>query len=239
MSNSYGQYCPLALAAEHVCQRWTVLIVSRLLDGCTHFNEIHRGVPRISPSLLSKRIAELERAGIIERKKSAESGGHEYKLTEAGQELAPIIDQLAVWGQSWARDMTSEDLDPAFLAWSMHQRLNIDAMPAGRTVLAFEFQGAPSDCRRFWLVNDKSGVDMCLTDPGFDVDLHVSADLRCFVEAWRGLRDLRAEIRTGRIRLHGPRNMMKQFPDWLLLSSLATYPRKLAGREKRLLRSGK
>lgn len=235
MSKSYGQYCPLALATEHLCQRWTILIISRLIDGCVHFNEIHRGVPRISPSLLSKRILELEDAGIVERRTAAGTSGYQYHLTEAGHALAPIVDQLAVWGQAWARDMVSEDLDPAFLAWSMHTRLNREAMPPGRTVLAFEFRGAPIDCRRFWLVNDDGGVDMCLSDPGFEVDLHVLADLRRFAEAWRGFRDLRSEIRNGQIRVHGLSGLVKQFPDWLKLSGLAPFPRRLPGREKRLV----
>lgn len=238
MAGGYGQYCPLALAAERLCQRWTVLIISRLIDGCSHFNEIHRGVPRISPSLLSRRLAELEYAGIVERKKTANGGGCEYFLTEAGKDLEPIIDTMAVWGQHWARDMTTDDLDPGFLAWSMHRRLDTSAMPPGRTVIAFEFSGAPRDCRRFWLINDHGTVDMCLKPPGFEVDLYVYANLRRFIETWRGFRDLRRELRTGHIRLHGPRPLEKQFPAWLMLSALAPYPRRQGGAEQRLSSAG-
>lgn len=235
MSQSYGQYCPFALAVELLCQRWTLLVVSRLIDGCSRFNEIRRGVPQISPSLLSKRLSELERAGLIETRKATSGGGREYLLTQAGRDLEPIIDGLAVWGQQWARDMVDDDLDPAFLVWSMHLRLDTDALPPGRTVVEFEFTGAPSDLSRFWLVQRDDEVEMCLKDPGLDVDLAVRSDLRLFVEAWRGFRDLRREIRSGRIELHGPRELRKAFPRWLRLSALAPYERRRPGRERRLV----
>lgn len=234
MKRGYGQYCPLALATELLCERWTLLVVSRLVDGCTQFNQIHRGVPRISPSLLSKRLDQLIDAGLAVHRPATKSKPPRYALTQAGRELEPIIDQLAIWGQRWARDMTNDDLDPAFLLWSMHSRLDTARMPSGRTVIEFEFSGAPSDCRRFWLVNDDGVVDMCLRNPGFDVDLKVMSDLRQFVEAWRGFRDLKVEIRAGRIRLQGPGRLARQFPDWLRLSGLAPFPRKQSGREKRL-----
>ena len=233
-ANGYGQYCPLALASELLCRRWTVLVISRLLDGCTTFNEIHQGVPRISPSLLSTRLKELEHAGLLRRRKAGNR--NRYELTEAGSSLDGIVDGMAVWGQHWARDMTLDDLDPAFLAWSMHLRLDGAAMPPGRTVLQFEFSGAPADCRRFWLVNTDGNVDMCLKHPGFDTDLLIDADLRAFVETWRGFRDLREELRASRIRLTGPRDLKKAFPDWLKMSALAPYERKADGRERRLAR---
>lgn len=234
MAKGYGQYCPLALAAELLCRRWTILVVSRLIDGCTTFNEIHRGVPRISPSLLSQRLAELEDAGLLTRRRQKAQRGYTYHLTEAGRDLDDIIMQLAVWGQHWARDMTYDDLDPGFLAWSMHTRLDGEAMPPGRTVLQFEFAGAPADCRRFWLVNTDGVVDMCLKHPGFETDLLIEADLKIFVEAWRGFRDLRQEIRAGRIRVTGPSQLRKAFPDWLRLSALAPFERRRAGAECRL-----
>jgi DNA-binding HxlR family transcriptional regulator len=238
MRRGYGQYCPLALATELLCRRWTVLIISRLLDGCTTFNEIHRGVPRISPTLLSQRLSELEHAGIARRRKRAGQKGYVYELTEAGRELDDIINRMAVWGQHWARDMEMDDLDPGFLAWSMHLRLDTAQMPPGRTVLQFEFAGAPADCRRFWLVATDGVVDMCLKHPGFNTDLLVEADLRTFVEAWRGFRDLEEEIRARRIRVTGPRDLKRALPSWLLLSRLSPYPRQREGRERGLAVSG-
>ena len=222
MPNSCGQYCPLALAAELLCQRWTLLVISRLVDGCRRFNEIHRGVPQMSPSLLSKRLSELQGAGLVTTRETGD-GAREYLPTPAAQELAPVIDDLAVWGQRWGRDMTEADLDPAFLVWSMHLRLDTAAMPPGRTVIEFEFSGAPPDCRRFWLIHRDGAVEMCLKDPHLDVDLLVRSPLRVFVEAWRGFRDLVAEIRARRIRLDGPRELRDGFPEWLRLSALAPH----------------
>lgn len=233
-TGSYGQYCPLALATELLSRRWTILVISRLVDGCTTFNKIHEGVPRISPSLLSTRLSELEHAGIVQHKINKGSTRGTYEITDAGRELGPIIDQLAVWGQHWARDMNMDDLDPGFLAWSMHLRMNLDAMPPGRTVLQFEFSGAPSDFQRFWLIKNEGKIDMCLKHPGFETDLLVNADLLRFIETWRGFRDLRQEIRQSRIRLTGPKELKKQFPDWLMLSMFADIERKAPGRERRL-----
>lgn len=234
MTRGYGQYCPLALAAELLCERWTVLIVSRLLDGCSQFTQIHRGVPRISPSLLSQRLAQLVEAGVVKRASEQNAASASYLLTPAGLELAPIIEHLAIWGQHWARDMIDDDLDPAFLLWSLHMRLDPSEMPPGRTVIGFEFTGSRWDCRRFWLVNDNGQIQMCLKDPGYEVNLKVQSDLRRFIEAWRGIRDLRMEIQAGRIRLHGPPALKDQLTDWLLLSMLSPYRRKRPGREKRI-----
>lgn len=233
-SGSYGQYCPLALAAELLCRRWTILIISRLIDGCTTFNEIHKGVPRISPSLLSARLSELEHAGLVHRIGPGNGGRQGYAVTEAGQDLEGIIMNLAEWGQRWARDNELDDFDIAFLAWSMSLRIDCDRMPAGRTVMQFEFSGAPTEFRRFWLINDAGKVDMCLKHPGYETDLLVQADLRTFVEAWRGFRDLKEEIRQARICLAGPPELKKAFPDWLKLSSLAHIDRRAPGRERRL-----
>ena len=228
----YGQYCPLALAAELLCQRWTVLVISRVIDGCSRFNEIHQGVPLISPSMLSRRLSELEDAGIIERQKLTK--GYAYHPTKAGRSLAGIIDAMAIWGQQWARDNTLEDLDISFLAWSVHLRVDKTAFPSGRTVVEFDFTGAPKDSWRFWLVNTHDEVEMCLKHPGYETDLLVTADLREFVETWRGFRDLATEIRERRIKLSGPRNLTEAFSRWLLLSTLAPYERRREGREHRL-----
>ena len=232
--STYGQYCPLALAAELLCRRWTILIVSRLLDGCRTFNEIHQGVPKISPSLLSTRLSELEHAGLLERVQIEGEKRYRYEPTQATHDLNGVVDGLAVWGQHWSRDMNMDDLDPAFLAWSMSMRIDCSTMPPGRTVIEFEFSGTPTEFRRFWLVNNDGKVDMCIKDPGYETDLHIRSDLRCFVEAWRGFRDLRAEIRANTIKLTGPKALRSSFPDWLLLSGLAPYRRQTEGRESAL-----
>ena len=213
-------------------------MISRLVDGCRTFNEIHQGVPRISPSLLSARLSELEHAGLVKRRKIRNENRYRYEPTEATMDLADLIDRMAIWGQHWSRDMDMDDLDPAFLAWSMSLRMNTDVMPEGRTVVEFEFSGTPTEFRRFWLVHTDGKVDMCLKDPGYETDLHVRSDMRCFVEAWRGFRDLRQEIHRGTIRVIGPKQLVSSFPDWLLLSALAPYRRKTVGSESRLYSGG-
>ena len=230
----YGQYCPLALAAELLCRRWTVLVLSRLIDGCRTFNEIHKGVPKISPSLLSARLKELAHAGLV--RQTSRAPRPTYELTDAGRAAEQIVDAMAVWGQQWARDMEMEDLDPAFLAWSMHTRINHDAMPEERIVMEFEFTGVADHFNRFWLVSDAGKIDMCLKHPGFDADLRIQSDLRVFVEAWRGFRDLETEIRRKRILLTGPKHLRQALPGWLLLSGLAPFERSAPGRERSLAR---
>ena len=237
MNKGYGQYCPLALAMELLGQRWTLLVISRIIDGCHTFNEIHRGVPRISPSLLSQRLSELIENGIVTKEKHPHKNTSRYHVTQAGQDLEGLIMHIAVWGQHWGRDMKLEDLDPAFLAWSMHTRINTTAMPVGRTVMEFEFTGTHHELSRFWLVHENGNVDMCLKHPGFDTDLLITSDLKTFVEAWRGLRDLHHEINERHINLTGPSEYRKAFPDWLMLSSLAPYARKKPGREHELANS--
>ncbi len=230
MKRSYGQYCPLALAAELLCQRWTILVVSRLIDGCTSFSAIQRGVPSISPSLLSARLKELEQAGLITRQRKGSNA--RYQLTQCGADLEPIVMGLAVWGQHWGRDMEWEDLDPAFLAWSMHLRMDVQNMPAEDLVLEFALSSPVSNLERFWLVKSGDNIEMCMKDPGLDSSLLVEADIRVFIEAWRGIRNLKDEISAGTIVVHGPRRLSREFPQWLMLSALAKYPRKHPGIER-------
>jgi DNA-binding HxlR family transcriptional regulator len=234
MPEGYRQYCPFSLAVELLCERWTLLVISSMLFGGRRFSEIRRGVPKMSPTLLSKRLSELERAGLVETRPAASGRGSEYRLTEAGRDLEPIIGSLAVWGQQWARDMEDADLDPAFLLWSLHLRMDAAAMPPGQTVVELTFSGAPPDLSRFWLVCRDGEVEMCLKDPELEVDLAVVSDLRLFVEAWRGFRDLRREIAAGRVELHGPRRLCEQFPRWLLLHPQAGDERRRPGRERDL-----
>ena len=232
MASRYGQYCPVALATEILGERWTILILLALMDGVERFNDLQRALPRISATTLSQRLRSLETAGLLHKKKAPSGHGHEYTLTEAGQELEGVVMGMGHWGQRWARDMNLDDMDPRHLAWSMHLRMNLEAMPAGRTVLQFEFTGAPDDWRRFWIVNTDGKIEMCIEHPGFDIDLTIKSDLRRFVEAWRGIRPLKAELAAGRITLAGPKKLQRAFPNWILLSALAHVGRERSGRER-------
>ncbi len=153
--------------------------------------------------------------------------GHAYELTDAGRDLDPIIMSLAAWGQKWSRDMETDDLDPAFLAWSMHTRINVDVFPAGRVVLEFVFSGTDKGLSRFWLVVMDGQVDMCLKHPGHDSDLTVRANIKRFVEAWRGFRNLEREIANGQILVEGRKDYCKALPGWLMCSALAPFKREV------------
>lgn len=236
MPKGYGQYCPVSLATEILGERWTILVVMVVGDGFGRFNDMLRALPRISPTLLSQRLQSLEDSGVIRKNSHRNGSGHDYTLTEAGRELYPLVINLGQWAHAWARDLKEDDLDPRHLAWSIHMRMNTDAMPAGRTTIEFEFTGVPTDCRVFWIVVNDDQVDMCLHHPGFKPDLRVKADLRRFVEAWRGFRSMKAEIASGRIRLEGPPALRRGLPNWLMLSAIAHMERKRPGRERRLYR---
>ncbi len=225
MRQEYGQFCPVALASEVLAERWTFLIIRELLAGARRFNDIRRGVPRVSGTLLKQRLQTLEVALVVERAPSRSGQGAEYRLTEAGAALKPILTSIGEWGQRWARDMGPEDLDPGWLVWAMHRRLNTPAMPPGRTVIEIEFVDAPARQRRFWLVHCDGNVDVCLKDPGYDTSLRMATKVRIFAEVWRGIRSLRDELRAGTVRLEGPSSHRHAFPRWLLLSVYASIKR--------------
>lgn len=225
MRQEYGQFCPVALASEVLAERWTLLIVRELLAGARRFNDIRRGVPRLSGTLLKQRLETLEHAGVVERRTSAVTRAPEYFLTEAGQSLRSVVTSIGEWGQRWARDIGPEDLDPGWLVWSMHRRLNTPAMPPGRTVIQLEFVDAPAKQRRFWLVHCDGNVDVCLKDPGYDTTVRVSTRVRTLAEVWRGIRSAEDELRAGRIHLDGASACCRAFPQWLLLSAYARIER--------------
>lgn len=226
MTSEFGQFCPVALASETLTQKWMMLIVRELCAGAARFSDIRRGVPRISATLLKQRLETLERAGLLERQRVEGSGAPAYTLTEAGEELRPVLASIGAWGQRWARDIHSEDLDPGWLVWAMHRRLDTAAMPASRTVIEIVFKDGPPDQRRFWLVGHGGIVDVCLKPPGFDTDVTMRVGLRVMAEIWRGLRPIAEEIRAGRLHLEGKAALCRAFPRWLLLSVYAPIKRK-------------
>ncbi len=202
-----------------------LLILRELCAGATRFSDIRRGEPGITPTLLKQRLDTLERAGVVARPRATGREKPAYALTEAGEELRPVLASIGTWGQRWARDIREEDLDPGWLVWTMHRRLDTTAMPAGRTVLGIVFSDAPAHKSRFWLVCTDSGVEVCLKPPGFDDDVTVTTSVRALAEVWRGLRPLGAEIRAGRIRVDGRAELRRAFPRWLRLSVFAAVKR--------------
>ena len=209
----YGQFCPVAKTSELLCERWVPLIVRELLCGSRRFSEIQRGVPMISPALLTKRLRQLEAAGVIERSQSAQVSN--YVLTDAGWELYPIIEAMGVWGQRWARSQyTAGELDPALLMWDMRRMLQPAGLSPSRTVVEFRFTRAPVGKSTYWLVVDE-GIDLCMVDPGQPVDLWVRADLRSLTQVWMGDRTMGDAVESGGVQLEGPRSLVRRFPEWL------------------------
>jgi DNA-binding HxlR family transcriptional regulator len=223
----YGQFCPVAKASEVVAERWTPLVLRELLCGSQRFNDLHRGVPLMSRTLLTRRLRELEDAGVIERRVSS-SGGWDYRLTPAGEELRPIIEQLGAWGHRWVRrDVEGDDLDPSLLMWDMRRRIDRSALPDLRVVVRFDLRGVPRAHhaqRNWWLVLDHSEIDLCLKDPGFPVDVTVDADLTALTRVWMGRLSFAEAARSGLVGMEGPRPLVRAFPGWLGLSTFATVP---------------
>src|SRR4051812_31809681 len=194
MSTQYGQFCPVAKAMQLLDERWTVLVLRELLLGSRHFNALRRGVPKMSPALLSKRLQTLVKAGVVER---WEDGNRvTYQLTEAGKELEPIVMAVGRWGMRWGPELGDEDLDPQLLLWDMHRNVDMEAIPDGRTVVAFHFPDIAPGARRWWLVITHDAVDVCDYDPGFPVRLTVETRLRTMVRIWRADLSWSAALRS-------------------------------------------
>lgn len=225
MSSVFGQFCPVALASEVLMQKWMLLIIREMNAGSTRFNDIRRGVPRISPTLLKQRLEQLEQAQVIYQRPIGSSGVQEYALTEAGKELKDVLLAIGTWGQRWAREIDPDDLDPGWLVWSMHRRLNLADLPKGRTVFEIFFTDAPIDQRFFWIVCDQASSEVCVKPTGFEIDLKISTRVLTLAEVWRGLRPIRPELVNGSIRLEGADALKLGFENLLMLSGHASVKR--------------
>jgi DNA-binding HxlR family transcriptional regulator len=220
----YNQYCPVARTSEILADRWTPLIVRELILGSRRFNEIERGLPGISRSLLASRLRGLEDAGVIERLPGAQPKVREYHLSDAGRDLKPVVDALGAWGVRWAfGEPRPEELDAGLLVWRMHQRIDRDLLPERRTVVEFEFTGPRG--RRVWLVLEPREVSVCVTPPRFDADLVVHADLAFFFRMWMGHVDYDTASRCGAVIVDGSPALAKQLPRWLMWSPMARFVR--------------
>lgn len=219
---TYGQFCPVAKAMELLDERWTLLVVRELIVGSRHFNDLRRGVPRMSPALLSKRLRTLTNAGVVARRQ--DGGRVSYDLTDAGRELYPVVEALGQWGVRWIPQLGDEDLDPHLLLWDIHRGIDLAAVPDGRTVLYFRFPDVPGGAGHWWIVIDHDGVDLCDSDPGHDVTLSITTTLRTLTCLWRG--DISwADAAHQGLTLGGPAWACNALPRWLRLSLFAPVPR--------------
>jgi len=224
----FGQFCPVAVACHVFAERWTPIILRELLAGSERFNDLHRGIPLISRPLLASRLTSLEKSGVIRREPLARGRGYRYRLTPAGEEFRAVIEQLGAWGQRWTTRVERDNLDAGFLMWNMRRRIALERLPARKVVVRFKFSGVPATrpgYRIFWLVLQRTQVDLCVSDPGFEVDLYVDADLASMAKVWLGDVTFDEARRSGGVKLTGSLELRRAFPSWLRLSHFATVPR--------------
>ncbi len=223
MGSPYHQFCPVAKAMELLDERWTLLVVRELLAGSRHFNDLRRGLPRMSPTLLSKRLNQLVARGVVERRRT----GREvlYSPTPAGEELRAAIEQLGAWGMRWTGVLGDADLDPRLLMWDLHRNVDRGQVPPGTTVVRFDLSEVPARQRRWWIVLSPEEVDVCDDDPGHDVAATVVAPLRCLVEIWRGDRTWTDALRSESVRITGPEQLRRAIPVWFRPGNFAAVPR--------------
>lgn len=218
--NKYGQYCPVARAAEILSDRWTFLILRDLICGARHFNALERGLPGIPRAVLANRLKRLQLAGIIERE--GKSGGQKvsYRLTPAGAALTSVIDALRDWGAMWAfGEPEDTELDPVLLLWWMHSRVYPEKLPKNRVVVEFDFKEARP--ARYWLVLTPEDVSVCMNHPGYDVNILVTAELKSFYQVWLGRTAFQDALRSDKIQLEALPALIRDFPGWFMLSPMA------------------
>jgi len=209
----YGQYCPIARSVEILGERWTLLIIRDMIVGTTRFNDLARGLPGLSRTLLTKRLRQLEAAGVVERVDGR------YLLTEAGRELEPIVFGLGAWGARWMfDDPRPDEMDAELLVWWMHSRIDTGPLPDRRVVLHIRFTDAP---KLFWIVIEPESSSVCLTDPMYDVDVTIRSDIATLYKVWLGREPIRAALRSGALEFDGPPALVSRMPDVLQLSPVA------------------
>lgn len=226
----YGQFCPIAVASEIVAERWTPLILRELLNGSRRFGEFRQGLPLISRTLLVQRLRFLEDTGLVESRPLPSGRGLEYLPTEAAREIREVLDRLGAWGQRWATtQFDPQNLDLGLLMWNMRRRVDPRRLPERRVVARFEFRAFPARCRPLrtcWLILDRRGSEVCLKDPMLEEDLVVAADAGAMARVWMGAITFEEAARTGGLRLEGPRDLVRAFPSWFLLSRFAGVERR-------------
>lgn len=218
---TYRQYCPIARTSEILAERWTPLVIRNLMLGAKTFTELARGLPTMSRSMLAKRLKDLERSGVIRSARKPDGNGSTYHLTEAGADLAAVITAMGEWGDRWL-EVTSEHSDPGFALWAWCQaQLDRSKLPDRRTVVAFVFPEEPPTNRRYWLLADDGDAEICYSEPGGHIDLHVTARSIPFVEWHRGVVSWTAALRAGDITVTGARALARSIASWNLHAPIA------------------
>jgi DNA-binding HxlR family transcriptional regulator len=219
---SYGQFCPVAKAAEVFCERWTALILRDLSLGSAHFARLQRGIPQASPTLLSRRLKQLVAEGIVERRRSETGRSWTYHLTPAGEEFVPIVRALGVWGQRWLRrELAAHEIDASLLLWAMQRGAHHNAFGTRKGVVKLTFSDRPNRKRHYWFISEKGTTELCVHDPGYDVNLYVTTTLPDMIYVWRGDLPLARALDEGRLEAIGDGWARRAFPRWLARSGYA------------------
>lgn len=217
---TYGQFCPLAQATQLLCERWTFIIVRELIAGSTRFSELQKGVPLMSPTLLSTRLKKLSAAGVVEV--AGTPRNYLYSLTTAGKELRPMIELLGAWGHRWVRsDLRKGDLDAGLLMWDMRRSVDSSIFPSHRVVVEFDYPDAPKGARKWWIVSEDGDVDLCLSDHGYDIDVQIICSLKVMTEVWICEKEFNDSVANKEIKIFGHPELIKKFQNWLCSSPLS------------------
>lgn len=217
---TYGQFCPVAQATQLLCERWTLIIVRELIAGSTRFSELQKGVPLMSPTLLSARLKHLVKAGVVEL--TGSKGSRSYHLTQAGNELQPVIELLGVWGHHWVRsELSSDDLDASLLMWDIRRSVDPAIFPSRRIVVQFEYSDAPKGARDWWLISENTEIDLCLKDPGYEVDVLIKSSLKAMTKFWTCVSGFKESVAKGEIVTMGEPELVSKLEDWLRSSQLS------------------
>lgn len=220
MTREYGQYCPVSLGSEVLADRWTPLILREMVLGSTRFNDIERGLPAISRTLLAQRLRHLERKGVLQRRPARAGRGSEYHLTPAGKDLEPVIMAIGEWAVRWMfTEPAPAEVDPIALTWWMHRRVDTSRLPDRRVVIEFDYRGVNATV--IWLVLDRGDPSVCVKHPGFDSDIVVTTDAASFMRVFSGIDSLADARRDGRVVLEGPSTLTRAFGRWFLWSPFA------------------
>ncbi len=218
--NISGSLCPAMASADILGDKWTLLLLREMFLGTTRFGGFQKAIPRMSPSILSKRLKTLEAAEIIIRKSALTSQAADYKLTRSGRELGPIVENMAIWGMRWRkRSIAAQDCDVGGFMWDFHRTLNTDGLPDGETVILVQISDR-TDLSMWWVIANSETVDLCPTDPGHDVDLYLTATLANLVALWLGDVDVREAVEAKTVFLDGPRHLVNTAQDWMAQSPL-------------------
>jgi len=213
----YDRFCPISLGSEVLADRWTPLILRELLLGNTRFNDIARGLPGISRSLLVQRLRHLERKGVIELWPSPTGRGNEYHLTAAGKDLQEVVEGLGRWAIHWLYDeLDPHDVDPITLTWWMHRRIDTDELPPGRVVI--EFKHTAPESKVIWMVLDRREASVCVQHPGFEPDVLVTTTTPALAEVFSGVTRWSDACSAGTIGVDGPPKLVRALPRWFLWS---------------------